>query len=162
MRFRSRPGRRRGALVVESALVYPLLVLLLLGLIVGGLGVFRYQQVACQAREAARWAAVRGLEMKKESGQAPPTRQEIIRQAVLPLAAGMDPAKLTVQVEWIDQVTGQAHDWDAVNKAVTGMTAAGDPVTHRVRVTVTYRWSPELFLAGPLNLKSVSEMPIAY
>jgi Flp pilus assembly protein TadG len=148
--------------LVESALVYPVVVLLLFGLIVGGLGVFRYQLVACQAREAARWASVRGANWQKSTGTSSPTTSEIVQQVVLPLTAGMDPKKLTVQVQWIDQTTGTAYDWDGASKAPTGTTSTGDTVANRVRVTVTYQWFPEVFLTGPLNLKSVSEIPMAF
>jgi Flp pilus assembly protein TadG len=161
MASRTRPGRR-GAVLVESAVVYPLLFLLLFGLIVGGLGVFRYQQVACQAREAARYACVHGAGWQKETRQACPTAAQLRQDVVLPLAAGMDPAKLTVQVEWIDEITGAAADWDQAGKWPTGTTQDGDRVTNRVRVTVTYAWWPEAFLAGPINLKSVSEVPMAF
>ena len=162
MVVRSRPGRRRGAVLVESAVVYPLLFLLLFGLIVGGLGVFRYQQVACQAREAARYACVHGAEWQKETHQTCPTTAQIQQDVVLPLAAGMDPCKLRVKVEWIDEITGAVAGWDQASKWPTGTTQAGGRVTNRVRVTVTYKWWPEVFLAGPINLKSVSEVPMAF
>lgn len=162
MLIRGRPTRRRGALMVESAVVYPLLFLLLFGLIVGGLGVFRFQQVACQAREAARWASVRGAKWARETGKASPSAAQVRSEAVLPLAQGMDPGRLTVQVHWVDQVTGTAHDWDLASKAPAGMTAAGAPVTNRVRVTITYQWSPEALGIGPLNLRSISEIPMAF
>jgi Flp pilus assembly protein TadG len=162
MVYRSRSPRRRGAVAVEAAVVYPLLFLLLFGLIVGGLGVFRYQQVAFQAREAARWACVRGSSYRKETGQSSPTAADIREQVVLPLAPGMDPAQVGVQVEWVDGVTGQASDWDQSSKAPTGLTPAGDPVANRVRVTVTYQWFPEFFLSGPIYLKSVSEIPMSF
>src|SRR5262245_32113567 len=110
MVVRSRPGRRPGAVLVESAVVYPLLFLLLFGVIVGGLGVFRYQQVACQAREAARYACVHGADWQRETKQACPTAAQIREDVVLPLAAGMDPSKLTVKVEWIDETSGTACD----------------------------------------------------
>jgi len=154
-------GRRRGAVVVESAVIYPLLFTLLFGLIVGGLGVFRYQQVACQAREAARWASVRGANWLKRTGSPCPTTAQISQAAVVPFAAGMDPQKLSVQVQLIDLVHGTATDWDSSNMASYSLNAAGDAVTNRVRVTVTYRWSPEFFFVGSLNLKSVSEIPMA-
>jgi Flp pilus assembly protein TadG len=159
---RSRPVRRRGAVLVESAVVYPLLFLLLFGLIVGGLGVFRYQQVACQAREAARYACVHGAQWQKETGQPCPTAAQIRQDVVLPLAAGMDAAKLTVQLEWIDETTGTAAAWDHASKWPTSTTQDGQRVANRVRVTVTYAWWPEAFLAGPINLKSVSEVPTAF
>jgi Flp pilus assembly protein TadG len=158
---RSRP-RRSGAVLVESAVVYPLLFLLLFGLIVGGLGVFHYQQVACQAREAARYACVHGADWQKETQQASPTAAQIREDVVLPLAAGMDPSKLTVKVEWIDEIKGAASDWDQSSKAPAGITQDGNRVTNRVRVTVTYEWWPEVLLAGPVNLKSVAEVPMAF
>src|SRR5438309_7418691 len=110
MRIRSRPSRRRGAVLLESAFIYPLLFLLLFGLIVGGLGVFRYQQVACQAREAARWTCVRGANWQKRTGSLPPTTAQISQAAVIPLSAGMDSRKLTLQVQLIDLVHDTAKD----------------------------------------------------
>jgi Flp pilus assembly protein TadG len=157
-----RRPRRPGAVLVESAIVYPLLLLLLLGLIVGGLGVFRYQQVACQAREAARWASVRGARYQMQTQQPSPSAATIRQTAVVPLAAGMNLSQLTVQVQWIDETTGTVYDWDQVSRWPTGTTADGTVVTNRVRVTVTYQWWPEVFLTGPINLKSVSEEPMSF
>src|SRR6266404_7733612 len=58
---RLRPrAARPGATVVEFAVVAPVTFLLILGLIVGGLGVFRYQEVAHLAREATRYASTHG------------------------------------------------------------------------------------------------------
>lgn len=44
--------------MVELALVFPLFIMLLFGIIILGIGVFYQQQVTNAAREAARWAAV--------------------------------------------------------------------------------------------------------
>jgi Flp pilus assembly protein TadG len=159
---RLRRGSRRGAVLLESAIVYPLMFMLLFGLIVGGVGVFRYQQVACQAREAARWACVRGANWQRATGNMAPTAAQISQAAVLPLAAGMDPTKLSVDVNWIDMVQGTSTPWDSASKEPSGLNNNGNPVTNRVRVTVTYRWSPQIFLLGSLMLKSVSEMPLAF
>lgn len=160
MRLRSRP-ERRAALTIESALVYPLLFTLLFGLIVGGLGIFRYQQVALLAREASRYARVHGSSWAKETKQTAPTTQQILQQVVLPLASGVDTSKLTIQIQWIDE-KGNVQDWDASSKAPTGVTKTGSGVTNHVRVTLTYQWSPELFLVGPLSLQSVSEVAMAF
>src|SRR5262249_30252172 len=121
-----------------------------------------YQQVACMAREAARYACVRGNRRLLETGQVPPTASTIQQQAVTPPALGLDSSKLTVQVQWGDEVTGTVSNWDTAVKWPTTTTTSGQVVTNRVRVTVTYQWWPELFLAGPVNLKSVSEVPMAY
>ena len=65
--------RRRGAVMVECSLVYSAALLLSLGTISIGLGIFRYQQIAYLAREGARWAAVHGSTYQSEQGQAAPT-----------------------------------------------------------------------------------------
>ena len=49
---------RRGQTMVELALVFPLFVMVLMGIIVLGIGVFYQQQVTNAAREAARYAAI--------------------------------------------------------------------------------------------------------
>jgi Flp pilus assembly protein TadG len=53
-------SRRRGTSAVEFALVAPILFMLLVGLMIGGLEVFRYQQVATLTRDCARYASVHG------------------------------------------------------------------------------------------------------
>ncbi len=159
---RSPSPRRRGALAVEAAFVYPVMIFLLLMLIVGGMGVFRYQQVAFLAREAARWAAVHGSNWQNETGQSAATQDRIRSDVVVPLAAAMDPAQLTVQVQWVNGATGQAQAWDGSAQAPSTVNAAGDKVTNRVRVTVSYTWVPALAGTGPLSFQSVSEVPMAF
>jgi len=158
----TRRYRRRGAVAVEAAVVYPVLFLLLLGVIVGGMGVFRYELVACMACEGSRYAAVRGGDWQRESGQPAPTATQITSDVIVPMAVSMDPANLTVRVECVNGVTGAVTDWDASDKSPTSLNAAGDPVANRVRVTVSYRWSPEWFFGGPIDLRSVSESPASY
>ena len=153
---------RRGALTVEAAFVHPVMLILVFMIIIGGLGVFRYQQVACQAREAARWAATRGSDRKKEMDLALPTKSDILQQAVIPMTAGMNTNAITLQVLWIDQVSGEVVDWDSATRHPLSVTTSNQGVANRVRVTVTYAWMPELFLVGPLNLKSTCEIPMAY
>ena len=82
--------------------------------------------------------------------------------ATLPMAVGMDPAALNIQVVWIGQVSGAVLDWDSASKHALSVNTSNQGVANRVRVTVTYAWTPELFLVGPLNLKSTCEMPMAY
>ena len=80
----------------------PVYLLLLLSLIVGGLGVFHYQQTACLAQEAARWASVRGSDYQKDTNQPSPTTQQILQQ-VTPLAVGMDGMR---QILYADEARG--------------------------------------------------------
>jgi hypothetical protein len=153
--------RRTGAITLEAAIVHPVMILLLLALIVLGMGVFRSEQVACQAREAARWTCVRGSDYARETGKLSPSKKDILKQAVLPLASGMDPDSLSIQVEWVEGVTGLAIDWDLAGKLPSGL-VKGLLVTNKVRVTVTYRWTPRLFFVAPIEMKSTAEMPMAF
>src|SRR5947207_2599832 len=57
---RSRIRGRRGATALECAMVCPVAVLLLMGTLLLGLGVFRYEQLQLLAREGARYASVHG------------------------------------------------------------------------------------------------------
>jgi Flp pilus assembly protein TadG len=145
---------------VESAIVFPVVLVLFFGLIVGGIGIFRYQQVACLAQEAARWASVRGGDYQKDTDQNSPTQAQIRDQAVLPLAVSMDTNQLSVQVEWVDQGSNTSTDWDAATKDVKSLTPQGEYVNNSVRVTVTYNWSPGI-LIGPLTLSSQCEVPMS-
>jgi Flp pilus assembly protein TadG len=161
MIYRTKARARMAAAALESAVVLPVMFFLLLFLIVGGMLVFRYQQVACQAREAARWACVRGGDYQRDLNQLSPTQQQIMNQSVLPLAEGMDPNSLTIQVQWIDRGTNVAQDWDSAPKDVKSITPLGEYVSNSVRVTITYVYSPGI-LMGSVSLQSVSELPMAY
>lgn len=153
--------KRSGAVATESAIVFSVTFLLIIGVIVGGVGVFRFQQVACQARQAARWASVHGLGWQYDTGSPPRTKQQILQEAVLPFASGMDPSKLSIDVHWIGKVSGQTLDWDISTRAPLSKDANGNAVTNSVKITVTYEWMPGVFLAGPLTLRSVSQVPMS-
>lgn len=159
--------RRRGATTVEAAVAFSVLFLCLFGLVVGGLGVFRYFQVDCLAREAARWLSVRGKNYANDTKNPSPTEQQTLNQVVLPLAAGMNSKQLTLQADWIDRSidpgssTNPATAWDSSSKAVVSYTQDGAPVTNHVRVTVTYKWFPEAYFAGPYYLRCVTEVPMS-
>lgn len=154
-------GNRRasGAVAVETAIVLPIVCLLVIAILVGGMDVLRHQQLACLSREGARWASVRGADYQGDTNQSSPTQQQITDLAVVPLAAGMDPAALTVKVEWVDKGSNSVQDWDSSTKAVRSITTTGEYVTNAVRVTVTYQITADVF-GEPLTLQSVSELPM--
>ena len=154
--------QRTAALAVEAALVHPVMLFLLLKLVVGGMGVFRYQQVAGQAREAGRYAAVRGSDFQKNTGLTSPTQAQILQQAIVPLLAGMDVKSLSMQVLWVNQSTGQTIAWDQSPKDPQTLTNTGDYVTNTVRVTITYQFSPAVFFMNSIQLTSTSELPMTF
>src|SRR5262249_2754147 len=116
MPLRTRINHRPGAAAVEAAIVLPVFILLFLAFILGGQMIANYERVACQAREASRWASVRGGDYFRETGNASPTRQQILDQVVLPLAAGMETNRIELTVQWIDAATGTTYDWDSSSK----------------------------------------------
>jgi Flp pilus assembly protein TadG len=133
------PRRRRGTHLMECAVVFPVTFLLLLGLIIGALGVFRYQEVASLAREGARYASVRGYEYQLVTSKPAATPDDVYNNVISPRAVILDPSRLSSTVTW-----------NPDNKQ-------GSTVT----VTVTYQWVPEAFLGG-LTLSSTSTTPISY
>jgi Flp pilus assembly protein TadG len=148
---RSRPG----TVLVEAALVYPIVTLLVFGLLILVVAVFRYQQVAHIAREASRWAAIHGARYAEDNQRPPATAEDVYANAIAPHAAGMRPEQLSYSVTWdtdkrptrltvvVDPATGQS-------KVV--------PVSNTVTVTVTYAWDTGLFGTIRVSSRSVSVM----
>jgi Flp pilus assembly protein TadG len=154
----TRQVRRRGATLVECAIVLPVTFFLILGLIIGGMGVFRYQEVAALAREGARWASVHGGQCVREANptNSNPTltsASDIYNNAIAPAAVSLDPSQLAYSASWANS-----------NEMPTYLDYTQNPPvwrTNTVTVTVTYQWIPELYLGG-ITLSSTSVMPVNY
>src|ERR1019366_4722036 len=129
--------------MVEFAIVVPLLFVLLFGLLIGGLGVSRYQRIASLAREASRWASVHGAEYAAETHKTAATASDVYNNAIVPKAVGLNLSKLTYAVTW-NTDNGQYHT--DVN---------GKKVANTVSVALTYAWIPEGYI-GQKNMKSTS------
>lgn len=129
-----RGDRRRGGSLIELALVCPIVLILIIGMLVGGLGVFRQQQLAQLARDGARWAAVRGPKFQEEQEQSPPTSAHVLQAVILPRMVGLDPDQLTCTL------------------TMTPGTAT---------VNLTYQWVPEA-LFPPVTLTSTSVATVTY
>jgi Flp pilus assembly protein TadG len=138
--------------VVEAAVVYPVVFMLLLGLVIGGLGIFRYQEVAHLAREGARWAAVHGGQYAKETGKSAATQDDVNTKVVQSEAIILDPARLNCTVSWDDSSEMPVYYDTKANKWKT----------NNVTVTVTYQWMPEVYLVGPLTLTTTTTTPVCY
>ena len=151
-------SRRRGATVVECAVVFPVTFLVLLGLSIGGMGVFRYQEAATLAREGARWAAVHGGQCVREANPGSPNPpltapNDVYENVILTRAVSLDPSRLSCRVTWDDAGEMPTYPDYTQNPPVWR--------TNRVTVTVTYQWLPETYLGG-LTLSSTSVMSISY
>jgi Flp pilus assembly protein TadG len=152
MHYSRNRRKRQGATLVESALVLGMTLLLILGLIVLGLGIFRYQQTAAVVREAARWASVHGGLYAQETGQAAATQNSVKNQVIPNFSTGLDPNHITVFTVTWDNASEMPIYFDSTNQVW---------ISNAVHVTIGYQWIPEAFFGGA-TLTSTSEMPISY
>ncbi|HEV3257778.1 MAG TPA: TadE/TadG family type IV pilus assembly protein [Gemmataceae bacterium] len=148
LRYPSRPA----ATLVEFALAGPATLLLLLGLLIGGLGTFRYQQVARLARDASRWASVHGTQYAQDTKNPAATAQDVYNQVMAPNATGLDLTHLTYGVTW--NTSNSPYHTATVNGQQV-------KVANAVTVTITYQWIPEALLGG-ITLSSTSVSVMSY
>jgi hypothetical protein len=120
---------------VESAIVYPVTLMLLIGTMVVGLGNFRFQQLQSLAREGARYASVRGPNYVA--------------------AGGTQATAASVQT----YLQGRSAALSGFQCTACTFSAPTDPVT--VTVTLTYRWTPEGYFQ-PVTWTVSSTMPVTY
>jgi Flp pilus assembly protein TadG len=125
-----RTERERGQALVELALVLPVFLLLLLGIVQFG-SVFRdYIALTDATRVGARQAAVARSTLPIDQ------RVSSITARVHKAAVNLDPAKMTVVVEVFDPVSGAPLD----ETLETGWQQSGD-----VSVSTTYPFKVNLF-----------------
>jgi Flp pilus assembly protein TadG len=129
--------------MVEAAAVYPLTLLLLIGTVVLGIAVFRYQQVQALAREGARFASVHGPTYASTQNSSYATSATVFAY-IETMAVGMQTSDLSCTVTWNPSPP-----------------TATPPST--VTVTVTYAWTPEAYFGNQaVNLTGTSTMPVTY
>ena len=148
-------ARRRsskGAVALESALVLPTLFFIIMTVLVSGMGVFRYQQMAYLAREGARYASVHGGQYATATGNSAATSTSVYTNAIQPNAVALDLTQLTYSVTWNTTNYPYHVVTDANNNLVK--------VTNTVTVTVSYHWVPEFYFGG-IDL-GTSVMPLAW
>jgi Flp pilus assembly protein TadG len=142
---------RRGAALVEFSFVFPVVVFLILALVVGAMGIFRYQEANYVAHEGARYAAVHGTDYAAELKLPAATPQDVYNNAILPRLMTLDPSQLTYTVTW-----------DKNNSPLSVNNSYEKPVFNVVTVTVSYNWLPELYIVGPITLTGTSTLPMSY
>jgi Flp pilus assembly protein TadG len=139
-------AKRRGATTGECAIVFPVTFLLIVGLLVGAAGVFRYQEMSHLARQGARYASTHGTQWQKDTGLPAATSQDVYDNAIAPGAFGLDKTRLSYTVTW-DRSNALYHT-DTVNGDIVA-------TANTVTVKVTYQWIPEAYLGG-ITLSSTS------
>jgi Flp pilus assembly protein TadG len=157
--------------MVEAAVILPITCLLTIGMIIGALGIYRYQEVAHLAREGARYAATHGGRYQQDglpasTGVPAITDSNSLLSYLTQETSALDPNYLTVAISW-----------ETMDSSGTRATAPGNYPTYvdtttqipgqvvkqnYAVVTVTYTWFPEAFLVGPITLRSTAKMPMSY
>jgi Flp pilus assembly protein TadG len=150
MRFTHRA--RRAATVVEFAMVAPVVLVTLFGLLIGGMGIFRYQELAHLTREASRWAAVHGADYARATGNPAATAEDVYDTVIAPNAAAMNLGRLNYSVVW--NTDNRPYRTEVSDGRVTR-------VNNTVTVTISYQWIPEAYLGG-VTLGSASTSAMAY
>lgn len=148
------PPRRRlarhGATMVELAIVLPIFLILVFGMLDLSIAVFRWHMLANAAREGARKAIVHGAMAPESWGPAPitttadQTTAHPIVPILQPFLVGNELADVTIVVEWPE-----------------GSNALEKPV--RVTLRSPYRPVAGFIFGGtPFNLEGSSTMLIMY
>jgi len=142
---------RRGATTVELAVVAPLTFFLLIGIVVGAMGVFRYQEVASLARQSARYASVHGAGYAKDTGNPAAVPNDglwsggtgqcslVYNNVIAAQDVSLNLSELNYSVTW--NASNSPYHTTIVNGIVT-------PTTNTVTVTITYQWIPEALFGG--------------
>ncbi|MBY0523979.1 MAG: hypothetical protein K2R98_11305 [Gemmataceae bacterium] len=162
MHYRPTHTRRSGAVVIECAIIYPVIFMMTIGLVVGGLGVYRYNELAHLSHSCARYASVHGGGYSSENkvaisaGTLPSVDLAYLQNYVKNQAILLDKTKLTVSVNMI--TSAGSNPWSLTNNGV--VTGGNADV---VSVTVTYVWVPEVaYFTGPITMSHTAVLPMSY
>jgi hypothetical protein len=162
----STPRPRRGAALIEGAIVFCVTFFLMVGLIVGALGVSRYQQIAQAAREGARFASVSGGQYAYEYTAPATTANNIVDRMNRHLPfLNLAPSHVEV---WFNHRTTRGEvrrdpwDYDDPDPTVAHsrypwrmLNNTGTIKWAVVEVRVTYPWIPEWNVFPVLSSGSV-------
>ena len=150
----------RGASLVEFALIVPVLLMLLLGMITGGLALNQKQQMTHATREGARFGATIAAEQEFSNADswAENVRQLIVERSIGSLAsADICVSLVSGATAAVVSAAGKPTTWFSTNggnPCITGQTypIAGSDTGRRVQVTATKPARIALGLFGSHNI----------
>lgn len=138
-------------MLVESAIVLPVCLLLLLGMLELSVALVRHTVMSEAARRIARAAMIHGGSASSAQGHWGPASIAIdaadnhpVATAVRDVLMTLDPSQVQIAIQWLD---------------------GGNQPDQRVRVAVTYRHVPIVPIPGwydHLDLQGISTMRIAH
>jgi Flp pilus assembly protein TadG len=147
--------KRPGTTVVECAVVYPLVFIFLLGLVIGAMGILRYQEVASLARRGARYACVHGTQYARDTHNQAATPTDIYNNAIDPYVVALDKSQLSYSVSY-NQNNAPTRDVVVSNNGVNNIVG----LRNQVSVTVNYTWISTRYF-GSVTLTSTSTVPMS-
>lgn len=136
---------RRGATIVEFTLTFLLFLLVVLTLLEIGRGIWTYTTLAQAARQAGRYAIVRGSEN--------PTTLDNIRTVVERHARGLEGSKITVNAVWNPYAATPNLDPSAVKR--------GDIVEIKLIYPFQLVSSPLVLAQSTVMMSSTTRMVVA-
>jgi Flp pilus assembly protein TadG len=145
--------KRRGATVVEVAVIMPFMVAIVVISIDLVGGIYRYHQLATLARAAARYASVHAGQYKEETGNPVATVSSIRTEVLEKSSYGLDLNKMTCTLDWLP--TNNNYPWRLESDT-------GAKKQNSVRVKLSYPWKPVTLMLFPVTLTSTSEVANSY
>ncbi|MBV8515495.1 MAG: pilus assembly protein [Acidobacteria bacterium] len=140
-------ARQRGTTIVEQALILPVLLALMFGAIDMARALYAYHYVGYIAREATRWASVRG------GGINGATTQLQVQNFVSNVAGmGLDPAQITSTTNWMAPPNG--------SPLCGGASPEKPGCIVQVTVNYNYKFIFPFLPGGTLRMSSESQMII--
>lgn len=155
--LRARLGSERGGAMVETAISASILLTAVLGLMQGFLALYGYHYVSYAAREASRYALVRGSSCHLDSATMPncgvtsDELQTYIQGLGFP---GIDSSKVTVTANWSAPTATTPTSW-----ASCTCNDPGDMVS--VKVNYAFPFNIPFASSTTVNMSSTSSMVIS-
>ncbi|HXX21663.1 MAG TPA: TadE family protein [Terriglobia bacterium] len=146
-------GSEDGETALESALVITLLLSLVFGIIGFGHALYTYHFVANAAREATRWASVRGYDCKGLSGGCPAAAADVQTYVSNAAGTGLNPANLTVNTTWLPSPSTSFTPPCSTYNNYPGCVV-------QVQVVYKYQFFMPLLPSSSFNMQSTSQMVI--
>jgi Flp pilus assembly protein TadG len=143
-------SRERGSSLVELAFVLAFLLTMVFGIVDFGRALYTYHFVSNAAREATRWASVRGRTSTLPGGWADNTNVQTLVKNVSGM--GLDPTKITATTSW--PIT-------SFSSPTCGATPNNPGCVVEVQVQYEYDFLFPFLRIAPLTMTSTSQMVIS-
>src|SRR6204780_5328202 len=158
LRKHGQPARasERGTTLLESAVMISVLLLMMFGVIGFGTALYTYHFVSNTAREATRWASVRGYTCPQNlpslPGGCPATDTDVNAYVQnLSTGIGLDPTKVTTTTTWVAPPN---------NLAICASQANTPGCVVKVQVQYSFQFLFPLLPSG-FTMQSTSQMVIS-